>query len=292
MSSLFSGAAKAAAALALLAVGAASHAVTFYVVAHEDDWQLFMGEGAFYDVTAGGPTVFIYLTAGDAGLKAGGTGKISYYRAREEAAKSSLRVATSNVEGTFSADEWGKTTINGKSIQRHKHRNTTSYFLRLPDGNYDGLGFSGTSFRSLAKLYKGQIASLSAVDNSATYTGWSSLTQTLRSIYSIHTAGQTSTWINTHDPDLSANIGSHSDHTTAAMAAIQAGQGLGASYAYWLDYVLRSYPSSLSVHDTVIKAGYMGAIAASLDSNGYPSTFEPGHLAFCDKSRLRVELGQ
>ena len=46
--------------------------VSFYFAAHEDDWQLFMNPSAFEDVINGAAkTVFVHLTAGDAGLGIG-----------------------------------------------------------------------------------------------------------------------------------------------------------------------------------------------------------------------------
>src|SRR5215471_8104866 len=46
--------------------------VAFYFAAHEDDWQLFMIPQAFEDVLDGKTkTVFVHLTAGDAGLGGG-----------------------------------------------------------------------------------------------------------------------------------------------------------------------------------------------------------------------------
>src|SRR6185312_13570242 len=58
--------------------------VSFYFAAHEDDWQLFMNPSAFQDVLgAAGKTVFVYVTAGDAGLGTGDGGrKRPYYLVR------------------------------------------------------------------------------------------------------------------------------------------------------------------------------------------------------------------
>jgi len=63
---------------------AAPAKVSFYFVAHEDDWQLFMNPSAFEDVAnAKVRTVFIHTTAGDAGLGTGTRGrKHPYFRAR------------------------------------------------------------------------------------------------------------------------------------------------------------------------------------------------------------------
>jgi hypothetical protein len=58
--------------------------VSFYFAAHEDDWQLFMNPSAFQDVIGGAAkTVFVHLTAGDAGLGIGlGGRKHPFYLAR------------------------------------------------------------------------------------------------------------------------------------------------------------------------------------------------------------------
>ncbi len=71
----------------------AADKVSFYFAAHEDDWQLFMNPGAFVDVLGGASkTVFVHVTAGDAGH---GTDTIGrrwpYYLARENGAKSAIQ---------------------------------------------------------------------------------------------------------------------------------------------------------------------------------------------------------
>ena len=53
--------------------------VSFYFAAHEDDWQLFMNPSAFQDVIGGAAkTVFVHLTAGDAGLGRVGRAQTSF----------------------------------------------------------------------------------------------------------------------------------------------------------------------------------------------------------------------
>jgi hypothetical protein len=67
--------------------------VSFYFAAHEDDWQLFMNPSAFEDVVSGAAkTVFVHLTAGDAGLGVGfGGRKHPFYLARENGAEAAIR---------------------------------------------------------------------------------------------------------------------------------------------------------------------------------------------------------
>src|SRR5665213_656811 len=74
-------------------VAPAPSKVSFYFAAHEDDWQLFMNPNAFNDVTGGArKTVFIHVTAGDAGLGAGSGGrKHPFYLARENGALQAIR---------------------------------------------------------------------------------------------------------------------------------------------------------------------------------------------------------
>src|SRR5829696_10565803 len=67
--------------------------VSFYFAAHEDDWQLFMNPSAFMDVSdPNTKTVFIHVTAGDAGVGKGTGGrKHPYYLARENGAEVAIR---------------------------------------------------------------------------------------------------------------------------------------------------------------------------------------------------------
>jgi hypothetical protein len=67
--------------------------VSFYFAAHQDDWQLFMNPSAFEDVAgAAAKTVFVHVTAGDAGLGTGSGGRAyPYYLAREHGADRAIR---------------------------------------------------------------------------------------------------------------------------------------------------------------------------------------------------------
>src|SRR5262249_49547244 len=120
-------------ATSALADGAASRKVSFYFVAHEDDWQLFMNPSAFTDVTGGAArTVFVHVTAGDDGLGTGAGGrKQPYYLARENGAVTAIRLMVGTdwhppVDGTS-----GSVSVNGHSIFRVSYGNAVAYFLRL-----------------------------------------------------------------------------------------------------------------------------------------------------------------
>ena len=102
-----------ASASALADDGKRPDKVSFYFAAHEDDWQLFMNPSAFQDVMGGAAkTVFVHLTAGDAGLGIGlGGRKHPFYLARENGAEAAIR---------FMADadaEPGRTSCSADVVQ-------------------------------------------------------------------------------------------------------------------------------------------------------------------------------
>ena len=136
--------------------------VCFYVVAHADDWQLFMQPNAYNDIAASGSkVVFIITTAGDAGADE------AYWRAREEGAKSSVRFCLAPLASL--AQRSGTKEFNSHGINFWSVNNVTCYFLRLPDGNLDGNGFGARGYQSLSKFMLRQIDTIGAVDGSTTY---------------------------------------------------------------------------------------------------------------------------
>ena len=62
-----------------------------FLVAHQDDWQVFMGDAVYGILKTGSPATFIYLTAGDDGRDS------VYWQTRERAALRSTWVAMGNV---------------------------------------------------------------------------------------------------------------------------------------------------------------------------------------------------
>src|SRR5436190_22007358 len=68
----------------------AQQEVSYYLAAHQDDWQLFMGTNAKADASYA-KVVFITLTAGDAGDGNNGGGIIPYFQARENGAIKSVQ---------------------------------------------------------------------------------------------------------------------------------------------------------------------------------------------------------
>src|SRR5215207_8300407 len=157
--------------------------VSFYFAAHQDDWQLFMNPSAFQDVAESKTkTVFVHVTAGDAGLGIGNGGrKHPYYLARENGAETAIRFMADSGNLPVVKTE-SKIDLNGHQIYRVSYRNTVAYYLRLPDGHPTGSGYVQTGNQSLKRLAEGQAETLTAVDGSAVYRGWEDLVSTMRAL--------------------------------------------------------------------------------------------------------------
>jgi LmbE family N-acetylglucosaminyl deacetylase len=176
-----------------------------FVVAHEDDWQLFMGDIVARTIKAGDSTTFIYLTAGDDGRDS------LYWRTRERAALQSTRVAIGADASDSGAVRCSMTTVLDHTIQECLLADTKSYFLRLPDGKRNGAGFANHGNQSLRKLRGGEIAVVNAVDGSAAYDGWKDLTATISSVIGSSSPDR-DVVVHASDPSIAANPHDHFDH--------------------------------------------------------------------------------
>jgi len=266
--------------------------VSFYVVAHEDDWQLFMNPNAFGDVNNpwNTKTVFIYVTAGDAGARKGNN---SYYLARESGAKRSVRfLADAQSAGTTSSES--TVTVNGNSIFKVVYKNTVSYFLRLPDGG-NGNGYAANGYQSLLNLYGGTpittiMGSLTAPTNATTYSSWGELAATLDQIIMLEGKGSTQIYANIPDPDVSLP-----DHTDHHHVGLLMQDGLAflpcVNKVYFVHNPTGLMEFNLSTADIINEAATWGAMTTGLSEAGQPSTFDDGHKPAVGKNYFRVVSG-
>ena len=179
----------------------AQQPVIFSVQGDGDDWQLYMSSKLMVDLNSGGKLVFITLTAGDEGNgnTAFNGSATPYYLAREKGGVYSAKFANDIVQGsgTPSLLPAAQTvTVNGHGLVKYVYKNTVSYFLRLPDGNSDGSGFSATGNVSLKKLKDATIGSLTSVDGNNTYSGWADLTSTIEAIINAEKGSNNQVWLN------------------------------------------------------------------------------------------------
>jgi len=204
--------------------------VSFYVQADADDWQLFMSSNAIADLQGGGKTVFITLTAGDEGnnTAAFNGSAVPYYIARENGAVYAAKFGYDMLQTTVNTaviPVIQTVTVNTHSLKKYVYANTVTYFLRLPDGNTNGNGFSATGNKSLKKLKAGTIPTIAAIDGSTTYTSWTDLTTTIATLINTERGLNTQVWLHTTSLDSTNatnvlnNAGDHSDHYYSSKAA-------------------------------------------------------------------------
>lgn len=201
------------------------------IVAHQDDWQLFMGDVVAQRVQAGHRLVFVYLTAGDDGRDS------LYWATRERAALRSTGIATGVSAGESSADQCEIVRVLEHVIRKCSIGNTESYFLRLPDGHRNGIGFARHSYQSLRKLRRNRITSISAVDGSAVYNSWADLRSTVDSLIGESSTARIVT-VHTSDPSVVINPHDHFDHRMAGLLVYDSRRKNKWNVAYYAGYAL------------------------------------------------------
>lgn len=255
-------------------------AMSVFVAAHADDWQLFMGVNAYSDIRS--PTakvVFIFTTAGDA------MNGNAYYQARESGVRSSIRFASDAASSPPEPPLTGTRTFNGRKILYWRYKNTVSYFLRLPDGFPDG-GRAG----SLRQLREGQVARITALDGSATYEGWQSLVKTVEQLIRFEMGSATSFWLNAADTDSANNPDDHSDHVHSSMLAQDAVASLQCSKALYVDYASAAMTPNVSTGELIDKAGILAAYTRVMDDAGFTrqDSWDDEHVHWLSRNYFRT----
>lgn len=272
----------------------------FYFAAHEDDWQLFMGKQAFVDSALGSngvKMVFVTLTAGDDGNGAGGFGATNpptpYYVARENGSIASVKLLADyqdfQNDGLITDIVQSTASINNHPIQKVTYRNMVAYYLRLPDGNVSGAGFPGTGYQSLKNFATGASPTLTAVDQSTTYTNWSDLTSTINTIVQSETESASYAWINVPNTNLIYNPNDHSDHYYTSYAAQGAMAGLSKfGFNGFMDYNTSNNSANLNADQIENKAALFGIVNYGRVLYGAFSTWDGQHKAWLSREYSQV----
>jgi hypothetical protein len=280
-----------AAAPALAGEAAPPDKVSFYFAAHEDDWQLFMNPSAFDDVAGGAAkTVFVHVTAGDAGIGTGANGrKHPYYRARENGADTAVRFMV-DANTAPASETAAHLDFNGHEVYRVAYRNTVRYFLRVPDGNPGGTGYAGTGWQSLKRFADGAIDTMTAIDDSAVYHGWGDLVATVRAIMAFERGGATLTQINVADPDPAINPGDHSDHLMTSRLAVEAANDLGCvRRVYYVDYASSKLPENLDARQRDMESSVFAVTLAGVLALDHGTAWRRYDDWYVGRNYFRVE---
>jgi hypothetical protein len=265
--------------------------VSFYFAAHEDDWQLFMNPSAFEDVIKDAKkTVFIHVTAGDAGRGIGWGGrKQQYYLARENGAEQAIRFMA-NADEEPGPETAGPMSFNGHPIFRVTYRNTVGYFLRVPDGNPVGSGYPDTDYQSLKRLADASNPVLAAVDGSTVYRGWDDLVVTVRAILDYERAGARVIQVNAAELDPKINPGDHSDHLMTAKAAYEAAKPLACvRKVSYVDYASAKLPANLKAAQRDMESSVFAVTLAGVLAFDHGTAWHHYDAAYVGKNYFRVE---
>lgn len=265
--------------------------VSFYFAAHEDDWQLFMNPSAFQDVAKGAAkTVFVHLTAGDAGLGTGfGGRKHPFYLARENGAEAAIRFMA-DADATPGERVVAPMVFNGHEIYRVSYRNTVGYFLRVPDGNASGAGYPETGFQSLKRLANAKNNILRAVDGSTTYHGWTDLVATLRAIITYERGSAALVQINVAETDTRINPKDHADHLMTAKAALEAAKDLSCvRRVYYVEYASSRLPQNLDVQQRDMESSVFAVTLAGVQALDHGTSWHHYDQSFVGRNYFRIQ---
>lgn len=243
------------------------------IVAHQDDDILFMNPDLARGLNLGGCVQTIYMTAGDAGQDT------SYWTQREhgaEAAYSSmLKQSLEWQENQVKiANRWLVNTATAKQAP-----NVSLVFVRLPDGDLFGEGFTSNNLESLERLQSGQISALQTVDGQTSYS-LSDLSSLLSGLIKQYQPDQIRTQADDY-PD-------HSDHIAVSRLVGQAYQQFvsenittkSTSLSLYNGYQIGSMTMNVSGEDLAQKENafleyskYDSAVCSNLEECYYASAY-------------------
>jgi LmbE family N-acetylglucosaminyl deacetylase len=197
------------------------HQTTVSVVAHQDDDLLFMNPDITRAIAAGQCVRTVYITAGDAGSSE------TYWLSREAGSIAAYKTMLGSTADwiRFSVMTQGGRTLH--VAQPADNPSISIIFMRLPDGNITGQGFSDTDYASLAALLDGRTARLTTVDTRTTYTAL----QLERSLYELLRMYRPDI---VRAPDPSAQndtFPDHSDHLATGLLAERAYKTVAQSHS-------------------------------------------------------------
>ncbi len=252
--------------------------VAYYMVAHPDDWQLFMGVNAFNDIANGANSnnskvVLIYTTAGEANCN-GGPVNEQYYLARQTGANRSVQFCA-DINGKNEPWSPSVVTIKGLSyhnILRYKYKNTVSYFLRLPDGCLEA------THTTLTKFAHGKMPTLYAVDSSTAYFGYEDLVKTVEKIIQEEGKGADDITINCPEWDWTLNPSDHPDHIQTGLLATRIASKMPCvNLNLFEGYYSSNNPPNLAPEDIAKESALLAQVSYGCTHYGYSPEWDPTH---------------
>jgi len=227
------------------------------IVAHQDDDLLFINPDLQHQIDMKDCIRTVYVTSGDAGQGS------QYWLGRERASEA----AYAYMLGLEQSVVWTQRTV---MISPHEfvtvvnpkgNRQISLIFMRLPDGNINGHGFSNSGFESLARLISGKIPHMLAVDGQSFYSS-DDLTKALTDLMNLYTPTVINTQVATN---LGKQFSDHSDHITVGQyvnkAYDQYANKPGTTLNHYIGYPIREYAENVLGNDLTRKTNTFLAYA-------------------------------
>jgi LmbE family N-acetylglucosaminyl deacetylase len=230
-----------------------NHPTVMNIVAHEDDDLLFMNPDIIHELNQGYCERSVYITAGDAG---DGT---FYYLSRQKGSEAAY------AEMLHIPDVWNEKIVQiapkeyVTTASPKDNTKVTLVFVHLPDGGLENTGFASTGFQTITKLYRGNIKTITSVDNQSSYT-LPSLENALVSLMTFFNPAEIRTQ-STYSGDTTP-IKDHPDHNTVgALVTVAAidynndvyGNLTNIPVEYYEGYPMRLRPANVSGADLLLK---------------------------------------
>jgi hypothetical protein len=251
-----------------------------------------MNPNAFYDLqTPENKVIFLHITAGDA---CSGTGNTSYYLAREEGSLRAIRFMCNAINYELKQGAEMSATqvvINGYLVLRYVYVNAVAYFLRLPDGNYTGVGYPIHNHASLQKFYNGSVASISAIDNSTKYGSLNDLIKTIGDLVTLESKAMGEDAFNIADTNATMNPEDHSDHLHTSLIMQNVAKQLKMpSVRLYEEYATDKKAQNVFDEAFLVCAGTWGDTASGLSDFNHNSTWNEGHNVWIGRQYFREVL--
>ncbi|HNX79519.1 MAG TPA: T9SS type A sorting domain-containing protein [Prolixibacteraceae bacterium] len=270
----------------------------FYMVAHQDDWQYFMGSDAWQDLkNKDTKVVFIYLTAGDAckGCRTCASG-FPYFASREEGAKNAVYLAKDeerNPQEVSAATPNRMTWFNGHAVARWQFKNVVKYFIRLPDGRVhekNGNAYicrlNDTDSCIINYFRRGLLTNLADITGGAIYQNWRELAATISSVMRYETNG-TASFLHTHEFSPTLNAGTHPDHReTGLLADFVRLQLPGLVTFFHLDYITQNMDENLTVTESKAESDLFLAYDAAKTSYNCLTDYYLKGMEWCKRNYI------
>ncbi len=218
-------------------------AAAIYVVAHHDDWHLFMGHDFLKDAMDTNLHVILIITTS-------GSDQHKYSMAREAGVMASINYALA-FKNIAPNNTINYAKIDGRTIPTFRSGNITVFFLRIPDGNSDGKGFAALNNVSLTKLQNGEIHDIMSADSLNHFKNWEALAHFVKDIVEDEIDSRPLQSLHIPDTSKVINPADHPDHTASAYLALDAFNHAGGEHFLYQEYNTELLPANLSPHDSL-----------------------------------------